>query len=163
MAIQKEVLWVKADGSHPKYMDGTTEKTDKPLEGSKGVLAIGKAGDVISRAYGPVVRAEILTADANFGAYVEGKGILVNSGDCAAISLQFETVKGLKKGQTGSFLVSGACVVPGTAVQTIADAMVVQYLDKDWFTDDATTRSKSVYEIEVNGFDVDKKPSASVA
>lgn len=146
--VQKEIL--------TRQMQATVGSDT--VKAGVGTLALGKAGDIITRAYGPVVRAAIIDTDtAEFGKFVDGKGILVNTGDCAAIGTQFETVKTLKKGQTGSFLVSGACIVKCNEVSKIAEKMKVQYLD-GW---SATAGANEVCEIEVNGFDDDDIPSSA--
>lgn len=154
MGTQKKVL---------SKVETIAVSDSKNLLASRGVLALGKPGDIITRAYGPVVRSAMLAADADFGTYVADKGILVNSGDCAGVGYKFDTVKGLKKGQVGSFLVSGACVVEGKAVQAIANAMVVQYLDEDYAKGESHTADTDVYVIEVNGFDTEVKPSSAQA
>ena len=147
--VQKEILTRQVEAK----ISGT-----QTVKAGVGTLALGKAGDVVTRAYGPVVRAAMIEADeAAFGTYVEGKGILVNPGDCAAIGYKFETVKTLKKGQVGSFLVSGACIVKCSEVSAIAAAMKVQDLI-GWSAD---AGENDVCEIEVNGFEDDEIPSSA--
>lgn len=158
MAIQKEILQRPVTATVKKIgEDGAV--VDAELTGGVGALALGKVGDVMTRAYGPVARAAVVEEETAFGTFVEGKGILVNPGDCAGLSTDlpnypFDT-KTLKKGQVGTFLVSGACVVLCSEVEAIAAAMKVQ--DVYGYTD----KEGDVCEIEVNGFDNDNVESSS--
>jgi len=169
MAVQQKILTTVPAyaGSAKKKPAGGGESQTVSLAGGVGTLALGKAGDVVTRAYGPVARSFMVEAsdltdgELEFGTYVAGKGILVNPNDCAgfsaAIATPFDT-KSLKKGQVGTFLVSGACIVTKAQVAAIAAGMKVQNL----YGYTATMANTDVCEIEVNGFDNDTPASSTL-
>lgn len=127
---------------------------DKQVTANVGTLALGKAGDIITRSYGPICRTARLAAETAFGAFVEGKGILVNPNDCAGLGVApaadanpFDT-KTLKAGQLGTFLTAGACVVAKSQIAAIQAGMDVTYLEA--LAESAAATDVTV--IEVNGF-----------
>lgn len=118
MGVQKKILTRYFDGSSQKVAGGEA----KTLKGGIGELALGKPGDIWSRAYGPLVYAKVVDKDIEYGTFVEGLGILVNPNDVANMA-NFSASTTLKAGQTGAFMVSGAAVVPCKAVEDIVAGM----------------------------------------
>ena len=168
MAVQNKVLTRTLDGSTiTKWIDATgTEQTgSKTLQAQVGDLALGKPGDIYSRAYGPVAYTfGDLTNDTEFGTFVADKGILVNGNDVANESAKFEPSTVLRKGQVGAFMVSGAAVVLCKNVEAIKAAMNARVIQTDYLTGNpdydesgatdytSEEHKNDVCVIEVNGF-----------
>ncbi len=156
--VQTKILTRELDGSNVDVVtrDGSeASEATMALQGGVGTLALGKPGDVIETAYGPVARPYRVAADTAFGTFIANEGILVNANDCPGIAGSgdpnpFDT-KTLKAGQLGAVLVSGGVVVLGSQVAAIKAAMNVNFTDAP-----ESPVATEVYVIEVNGF----KPAA---
>lgn len=124
MGIQKKILTRLETVEDVKCVknDGTVGTAD--IKSGVGTLALGKLGDVFATAYGPVTKAVTLTANAKFGDFVEGAGIVTNSDDVAGIGTtnMFDTDTA-KAGQVVSMLVSGGVVVDQAKLATLATKM----------------------------------------
>ena len=119
------------------------------LSGEVGVLALGKVGDIWSRAYGPLVYAVVNNKDGlKFGEVLDGYGLLVNGNDMANENARFEAADGIKEGQTGSFLTSGAAVVLCSQVEAIKAKMNARVV----YGKTEGAAEGDVCAIEVNGF-----------
>lgn len=120
MAVQEKIL-----SAVPEYA-GTAKKAgvDTALEGKVGILAIGKPGDITSRAFGPVARSGIVATEGGekFGTYVANKGVVVNSNDVANMANYDENFKAAK-GQTVSYLEYGTCLAWTSALAAIEAGM----------------------------------------
>lgn len=147
MGIQKEILTRKIT-TDVKVAVGEQTLT---LAGDVGTLALGKLGDVIATAYGPVTKAVTLTADAEFGDFVEGAGIVTNSDDIAGVGTvgsMFDTKKA-HKGQTVSMLVSGGVIIKGANLETLKTKMnVIGTID---LYDGTVDPNNAVIGVIVNG------------
>lgn len=147
MAVQDKILTAV-----PAYA-GTAKKkgsdTEVALQGAVGILAIGKPGDITSKAFGPIVTPGIVaTAECEkFGTYIAGKGILVNSNDVANMANYDENFKAAK-GQTVGYLTYGTCVAFGSDLTNIQAAMNVRVIHGAKETYAAT----DLVDIEVTGF-----------
>lgn len=149
--VQKKIL-TRQEQATAKKISVAGEESTVNIVGGVGTLALGKPGDIITRSYGPICRTARLAAETAFGAFVEGKGILVNPNDCAGLGVApaeganpFDTKK-LQAGQLGTFLTAGACVVLNSQVAAIEAAMNVTYKE------DGGSVNTDVTVIEVNGF-----------
>ncbi len=133
----------------------------KSFAGAVGTLAIGKPGDVVSRAFGPLTYAEVTGADAVMGAFVAGKGVLVNSNDVPNRS-NFESTITVKAGDTAAFMTYGTFVTTGdklAAINTGMNARIVYPFAADGSALDIATETETAdataaYEVEVTGFKV---------
>jgi len=162
MAVQKKILTRTLGGVAPKIdpaASGSGETiVEVELQGGVGTLALGKPGDIWSRAYGPLVYAVVTETDVEFGSFVEKLGILVNGNDVANESARFAPTTVLKAGQTGAFMVSGAAVVLCRNVPGILAGMNARVLggyDETKAADYANDKSdlyNDVCVVEVNGF-----------
>lgn len=145
MAVQEKIL-----SATPEYA-GTAKKgeQDVALQGKVGILAIGKPGDITSRAFGPVVTAGIVATEGGekFGSYVANKGIVVNSNDVANMSNYDENFKAAK-GQTVGYLTYGTCIVYGSDVAAISAAMNARVI----YGAKESYGAKDLVDIEVTGF-----------
>lgn len=147
MGVQTKILTTVPAyaGTAPKK--GVEEEV--ALQGAVGTLAIGKPGDITSRAFGPVVTSGIVATEGGekFGTYVEGKGILVNSNDVANMANYDQNFKAMP-GQVVGYLTWGTCVAFGSALSDIEAAMNVRviYGKKDSYED------TDLVDIEVTGF-----------
>ena len=157
MAVQKKILTeaVPVYGKDPEVIyngddSGESGEGTLPLNGKVGALALGKPGDIWSRAYGPLVYAIVSNKDVKFGTLVEPYGVLVNGNDVANESARFEATDTLKAGQTGAFLVSGAAVVECAAVAAIKEKMNARVV-YGW-DGKSEYAEGDVCAIEVNGF-----------
>ena len=145
MAVQEKILTAV-----PEYA-GTAKKgdADTALQGAVGILAIGKPGDITSRAFGPVVSSGIVATDGGekFGTYIDGKGVLVNSNDVANMSNYDENFMAAK-GQTVGYLTYGTCVAFASDLENIKAAMNVRviYGAKEEYAEG------DLVDIEVTGF-----------
>lgn len=145
MAVQEKILTAV-----PAWA-GTAKKgdADVALQGAVGILAIGKPGDISSRAFGPVVTSDIVATDAGekFGTYVSKKGILVNSNDVANLKNYDENFVAAK-GQTVGYLTFGTCIVFADDLENIAADMNVRiiYGKKDAYADG------DLVDVEITGF-----------
>lgn len=157
MGVQKEIL-VRA-------LDGSTQPGggERVLKGGAGALAIGKPGDVLAKAFGPLVFTEIpATGTYTFGTYVEGKGILANSNDNAFYSANaaepFGYTVTLKAGMQAAFMEYGIAVVLCRDVANILAGMNARVLPNTGYDPEKTyaADSKDVCAVEVTGF----KPAA---
>lgn len=124
---------------------------DKSLEASLGTLALGKPGDIWSRAYGPLVYATVEGTDQTFGAFVADKGVLVNPNDVANMA-NFDKSNTLKAGQTGAYLVSGAAVVFCKQVAAILAGMNARVIAGGYASGTDYANSDEICVVEVNGF-----------
>ena len=165
MAIQNKILTRQETAKVKKVVvsEGTASTVEADLASEVGALALGKLGDVIVTAYGPVAKAYQVAEETGFGALVtetsgEGEqattktiGILVNSDDCAGIGnavTPFDT-KTLKKGQVGTVLISGGAVVLAKDLADIEAAMnVVDVIGAEATDEDDET---AVVGVIVNG------------
>ena len=159
MAVQKKILTEALAGIDEQPViyntpdaSGSGEEQKLALNGEVGVLALGKVGDIISRAYGPLVYAIVSDADVKFGTVVDGYGLLVNGNDVANESARFEATDTLKAGQTGAFMVSGAAVVLCEQVEAIKAKMNARVI-YGWDGKSAYADG-DVCAVEVNGFKV---------
>lgn len=145
MAVQTKIL-----SEVPAYA-GTAKKGDQDvaLQGKVGILAIGKPGDITSRAFGPVVTAGIVATEGGekFGTYVANKGIVVNSNDVANMKNYDENFMAAK-GQTVGYLTFGTCVVYGSQVATILGAMNARVI----YGAKESYGATDLVDIEVTGF-----------
>lgn len=158
MAVQKVILTETLTGleDQPVIYNETGSSESKEaklaLSGSMGALALGKPGDIWSRAYGPLVYAMPGLAEAvEFGTVVDGYGLLVNGNDVANESPRFEATTKLAPGQTGAFMVSGAAVVLCKNVADILDKMNARVIMG--YTEEFAENDVCV--VEVNGFKAD--------
>lgn len=155
MAVQKEILTETLTGlaAQPVVSNAGVAST-ATLAGKVGALALGKPGDVWSRAYGPLAYAlNNSDQDLTFGTFVAGKGILVNPNDVANLAPGLEPSSTLKAGQTGAFMTAGAAVVFCSAVADILANMNARVIlgfeaDKDYTSD---AYKNDVCVVEVNG------------
>lgn len=134
-------------------------QTDKTLEADVGTLALGKPGDIWSRAYGPLVYATVEGANQTFGAFVATKGVLVNPNDVANMA-NFESSNTLKAGQTGAYLVSGAAVVFCKQVSDILTGMNARVIAGGYDSATDYTNSDEICVVEVNGFKAEAEADA---
>ena len=159
MAVQKKILTeaLVNIAEQPVILNDGSEATKK-VSGEVGALALGKPGDVWSRAYGPLVYAvPPLTEAVEFGTVVDGYGLLVNGNDVANESPRFEPATALQPGQTGAFMVAGAAVVLCKNVEDILakmNARVIMGYTEDYEAND-------VCVVEVNGFKTSENPDVS--
>ena len=155
MAVQKTILTEALTGleAQPVVSNAGAAST-KTLAGTAGTLALGKPGDIWSRAYGPLVYALNDSAvDLTFGTFVAKKGILVNGNDVANRAADLQPTTTLKAGQTGAFMTAGAAVVLCSAVADILAGMNARVIlgydaNKDYTL---PANADEVCVVEVNG------------
>lgn len=144
MGVQKEILTSQG----PEIvLNPAPGAADKKFVGGVGTLAIGKPGDIVARAFGPLTYAEVLGDDIEMGTFVEGKGVLVNSNDVPNRQ-NFDENLVVKAGDTAAFMTYGTCVVLGKNVQAILDGMNARVVYGGEVIDD----DAHAYEVEVTGF-----------
>ena len=158
MAVQKKILTEKLGNIGPQPViynteDSGSEEATLDLNAEVGALALGKVGDIFSRAYGPLVYAVVSGEDVKFGTVVDGLGLLVNGNDVANESARFEATDTLKAGQTGAFMVSGAAVVLCAEVANIKEKMNARVI-YGW-DGESEYADGDVCAVEVNGFKAD--------
>lgn len=124
--------------------------------GTVGILALGKPGDILAKAFGPLVFAEVPASGTyTFGTYVTGKGILVNSNDSAfygaSAAEPFGYTITLKAGMQAAFMQYGIAVVLCRDLANIVDNMNAKVLDGYDPTKTYGADSKDVCSVEVMG------------
>ena len=158
MAVQKKILTEKLGNIGPQPViyntgDSGSEEATLDLNAEVGALALGKVGDIFSRAYGPLVYAVVSGEDVKFGTVVDKLGLLCNGNDVANESARFEATDTLKAGQTGAFMVSGAVVVLCEQVAAIKEKMNARVI-YGW-DGESEYADGDVCAVEVNGFKAD--------
>lgn len=111
MGVQKVIL--KRAPYPATTIDG------KPLSSATGAQALGVPGDVADLAFGPVAHTAALDADATFGTYVEGQGILISPREVARVAVAagqtpLDASLVLQAGQVGTFMTAGHVVMKKT-------------------------------------------------
>lgn len=128
----------------------------KDVEGGVGTLALGKPGDIVSKAFGPLVYGEIAGDEAvEFGTFVAGKGLLVNSNDTPFYNTEagaapFGTTNKAMPGQTVAFMTYGTAIVKKANIAAVAAGMNARVVTPGY--DAETAADDGVFEVEVTGF-----------
>lgn len=126
MGVQKEILTRTVTPVDPQKVVPNSDQAmaPQPLGGRVGTLAIGKPGDVVSRAFGPLTYAEVTKDEdaVEFGAFVADKGVCVNSNDVPNRT-NFEENLVVKAGDTAAFMTYGTFVTTADKLPAINTGM----------------------------------------
>lgn len=163
MGVQKVILTRTMDGSSAATLSNANPPVEgtKTLQGGVGTLALGKPGDIVSRAFGPLTYGEIAgETPVEFGTFVAGKGILVNSNDVPfynttadanGVVNPFGTTNVAMPGQAVSFMVYGTAIVKNSALAGIMAGMNARVVTPGYDAE-AEYADGEVFEVEVTGF-----------
>lgn len=151
MGVQKEIL--------KRTMTQTLKVGDKTVSFTTATAALagGIPGKIYDVAYGPVAHTSNLTADAEIGSYVEGKGVIINAPEYALVGGLTPSLV-LKANSVASFLTAGHIWVKCGKVAEILAGMNGRVL----FGKDDDSKADDLCVVEVNGFKADEAASATV-
>jgi hypothetical protein len=141
MALQKKIL--KREMTCSVMVDGE----EKTFTLSTAALAGGIPGKIYDVAYGPVIHTGNLSAEADIGTYVEGRGVIVNAPEYALVGGLTPSLT-LPANTVANFMTAGHIMVKCGAVEDILAGMNARVL----FGKDASSADDDLCVVEVNGF-----------
>lgn len=143
---QEKILVRELSGGNVKVVPEAGEETTKELKSGVGTLAIGKVGDITSKAFGPIAPTVTLGEEKEIGTLFEDGdfvGVLANGNDIANTAAKFNTSLKVAAGQTVSVLQYGTMVIKGASFDAIAAKMNARVI--------YGAKTDEVCEIELTG------------
>ena len=98
----------------------------KSFTSATGAQALGVPGDVADLAFGPVAHTTTLAADATYGEFVEGQGVLISPRETARVAVAagqtpLSPSMVLLAGQVGTFMTAGHVVMKYTSAMALVE------------------------------------------